>query len=73
MRLHLNDVVCRIARATTDLQEARNRAAHRGTVLEKDNIKELCDLSAALLNHLDQHFSAASLQLNCSAAHSVLQ
>jgi hypothetical protein len=33
---------------------------HRGTVLEKDNIKELRDLSAALLNDLDQHFGAAS-------------
>ena len=55
-----NDGVCRIARAMNDLQEARNRAAHRGTVLEKDNIKDLRDLSAALLNDLDQHFGAAS-------------
>jgi HEAT repeat protein len=55
-----NDGVCRIARAMNDLQEARNRAAHRGTVLEKDNIKELRDLSAALLNDLDQHFNAAT-------------
>ncbi|MEI6833037.1 MAG: hypothetical protein WCL28_03520 [bacterium] len=55
-----NDGVCRIARAMNDLQEARNRAAHRGTVLEKDNMKELRDLSAALLNDLDHHFSTAS-------------
>lgn len=54
-----NDGVCRIARAMNDLQEARNRAAHRGTVLEKDNIKELRELSAALLNDLDTHFTAA--------------
>jgi hypothetical protein len=50
-----NEAVCRIARAMNDLQEARNRAAHRGTVLEKDHIKELRDLSAALLNDLDSY------------------
>jgi hypothetical protein len=36
--------------------------------LEKDNIKELRDLSAALLNDLDQNVGVASMLLNCSAA-----
>lgn len=53
----VNDGICRIARAMNDLQEARNRAAHRGTVLEKDNIKELRDLSTSVLNDLALHFS----------------
>ena len=53
-----NDSICRIARAMNDLQDARNRAAHRGTVLEKENIKELRGLSSALLNDLDSHLES---------------
>jgi hypothetical protein len=53
-----SDGIGRIARAMNDLQDARNRAAHRGTILEKENMQEIRDLCAALLNDLDAHLVA---------------
>jgi len=55
-----SDGIGRIARAMNDLQDARNRAAHRGTILEKENMQEIRDLCAALLNDLDSHLVAKS-------------
>ena len=50
-----SDGICRIARAMNELQEARNKAAHRGTMLDMSNMQETRDLCASLLNDLDAH------------------
>ena len=50
-----SDGIARIARAMNDLQDERNRAAHRGTILEMRNMQEMRSLCAALLNDLDVH------------------
>lgn len=50
-----NDGICRIAKGMNELQDARNRAAHRGTILEMGNMQEMRDLCASLLNDLDGH------------------
>jgi hypothetical protein len=53
-----NDGICRIAKGMNELQDARNRAAHRGTMLEMRNMQEMRDLCASLLNDLDGHLIA---------------
>lgn len=42
-----------------DLQDVRNRAAHRGTILEMRNMGEMRALCAAVLNDLDSHLQPA--------------
>ena len=50
-----NDGIARIARDMNELQEARNRAAHRGTMLEMGGMKEMRSVCASVLNSLDEH------------------
>ncbi len=54
-----SDSIARIARAMNDLQDVRNRAAHRGTILEMRNMGEMRALCAAVLNDLDSHLQLA--------------
>ncbi len=50
-----NDGVAKIARDMNELQEVRNRAAHRGTMLEMGGMKEARAICALVLNSLDEH------------------
>ena len=50
-----NDGVAKIARDMNELQEVRNRAAHRGTMLEMGGMKEARGICASVLNSLDEH------------------
>jgi hypothetical protein len=50
-----NDGVAKIARDMNELQEARNRAAHRGTMLEMGGMTEMRAICASVLNSLDAH------------------
>jgi hypothetical protein len=50
-----NELIARLARAMNDLQDLRNRAAHRGTILEMKNMYDMRSLCVGLLNDLDIH------------------
>jgi hypothetical protein len=54
-----NDGIVKIAREMNELQEARNRAAHRGTMLEMGNMQEMRGLCASVLNSLNEHLVKA--------------
>ena len=50
-----NDSISKIIRDLNELQEARNRAAHRGTMLEMGGMQEMRNICASVLNSLDEH------------------
>ena len=50
-----NDGIAKLARDMNDLQEARNLAAHRGTMLEVANIQEMRGICSKVLNSLHEH------------------
>ena len=52
-----SDKIVKIARDMNDLQEARNKAAHRATMLEMGNLHEMRLLCTSVLNSLRQHFA----------------